>query len=58
MIRRTKMGPATRDLSIREKACLHIQQQIPNGNLAAGSGTSELSLAKELVADGRLFARL
>jgi len=33
MIRRPKMGP--RDLSIREKAYLHIQQQIPNGNLAA-----------------------
>jgi DNA-binding GntR family transcriptional regulator len=42
------MGPATRDLSIREKAYLHIQQQIANGNLAAGSGISELSLAKEL----------
>jgi DNA-binding GntR family transcriptional regulator len=58
MIRRPKMGPAARDLSIREKAYLHIQQQIPNGNLAAGSGISELSLAKELVAAGRLFARL
>jgi DNA-binding GntR family transcriptional regulator len=54
MIRRPKMGPATRDLSIREKAYLHIQQQIPNGNLAAGSGIAELSLAKELVAAGRL----
>jgi DNA-binding GntR family transcriptional regulator len=42
------MGPATRDLSIREKAYLHIQQQIANGTLAAGSGISELSLAKEL----------
>jgi DNA-binding GntR family transcriptional regulator len=58
MIRRPKMGPDTRDLSIREKAYLHIQQQIPNGNLAAGSGISELSLATELVAAGRLFARL
>ena len=35
-------------LSIREKAYLHIQQQIANGKLAAGSGVSELSLAKEL----------
>jgi DNA-binding GntR family transcriptional regulator len=42
------MGPATRDLSIREKAYLHIQQQIANGNLAGGAGISELSLAKEL----------
>jgi DNA-binding GntR family transcriptional regulator len=58
MIRRPKMGPAARDLSIREKAYLHIRHQIPNGNLAGGSGISELSLAKELVAAGRLFARL
>jgi DNA-binding GntR family transcriptional regulator len=35
-------------LSIREKAYLHIQQQIANGKLAAGSGVSELSLAQEL----------
>jgi DNA-binding GntR family transcriptional regulator len=46
--RRRNMGPGTRDLSIREKAYLHIQQQIANGKLAAGSGVSELSLAKEL----------
>ncbi len=46
--RRRKMGPGTRDLSIRERAYLHIQQQIANGKLAAGSGVSELSLAKEL----------
>jgi DNA-binding GntR family transcriptional regulator len=42
------MGLGTRDLSIREKAYLHIQQQIANGRLPAGSGISELSLAKEL----------
>jgi DNA-binding GntR family transcriptional regulator len=58
MIRRPKVGPATRDLSIREKAYLCIQQQILNGNLAAGSGISELSLAKELLAAGRLFVGL
>ena len=42
------MGLGTRGLSIREKAYLHIQQQIANGRLRAGSGISELSLAKEL----------
>jgi DNA-binding GntR family transcriptional regulator len=42
------MGPGTRDLSVRERAYLHIQEQIANGKLAAGSGISELSLAKEL----------
>jgi DNA-binding GntR family transcriptional regulator len=42
------MAPGARDLSIRERAYLHIQRQIANGKLAAGSGISELSLAKEL----------
>ena len=46
MSRRRKMDTGT--LSIREKAYLHIQQQIANGKLAAGSGVSELSLAKQL----------
>ncbi len=46
--RRPKIGQGKSDLSIREKAYLHIQQQIANGSLAAGSGISELSLAREL----------
>ncbi len=37
-----------RDLSIREKAYLYIQQLIANGTMPAGSGISELLLAKEL----------
>jgi DNA-binding GntR family transcriptional regulator len=38
----------SRTISIREKAYLYIQQLIANGTLAAGSGISELLLAKEL----------
>jgi DNA-binding GntR family transcriptional regulator len=34
--------------SIRERAYQHIQQQIATGQLAAGSGISELQLAQEL----------
>ena len=37
-----------RSQSVREKAYLYIQQLIANGTLAAGSGISELLLAKEL----------
>ncbi|HKQ85984.1 MAG TPA: GntR family transcriptional regulator [Candidatus Acidoferrales bacterium] len=38
----------SRSGSIREKAYIHIQRRIANGTLAAGSGISELLLAKEL----------
>jgi DNA-binding GntR family transcriptional regulator len=48
MSRQPKIHHGVRDQSIREKAYLHIQQLIINGTLAAGSGISELSLAKEL----------
>jgi len=50
MSRRPKSHGAKRDrtVSVRERAYLHIQQQIANGQLAAGSGISELLLAKEL----------
>jgi DNA-binding GntR family transcriptional regulator len=48
MSRRPKIHHGVRDLSIREKAYLHIQQLIANGKLVAGGGVSELSLAKEL----------
>lgn len=37
-----------RDVSVRQKAYLHIQQLIASGRLPAGSGISELNLAKEL----------
>ena len=43
---KTRVG--VRDISIRQKAYLHIQQLIASGKLAAGSGISELTLAKEL----------
>lgn len=42
------MHYGARDLSIRERAYLHIQQLIASGMLASGSGISELHLAKEL----------
>lgn len=42
------MHHGVRDLSIREKAYLYIQQLIAQGSLSAGSGISELLLAKEL----------
>ena len=48
MSRRPKTHHGVRDLSIREKAYRYIQQLIANGTLAAGSGISELLLAKEL----------
>jgi len=44
----SKKSNGTRDPSIREKAYLYIQERIANGTLAAGSGISELTLAKEL----------
>jgi DNA-binding GntR family transcriptional regulator len=37
-----------RDLSVRERAYVHIQQLIANGTMPAGSGISELMLAREL----------
>jgi DNA-binding GntR family transcriptional regulator len=37
-----------KDPSIREKAYLYIQQLVASGKLAAGSGISELQLAKDL----------
>jgi DNA-binding GntR family transcriptional regulator len=48
MSRRPKTHHGVRDLSIREKAYLYIQQLIAQGTLPAGSGISELLLAKEL----------
>lgn len=42
------MHRGVRDLSIRERAYLHIQRLIASGRLAPGSSVSELSLAKEL----------
>ena len=48
MRRKVKTHHGTRDLSVREKAYLYIQQLIISGSLAAGSGVSELQLAKEL----------
>jgi DNA-binding GntR family transcriptional regulator len=48
MSRKPKTHHGARDLSVREKAYLYIQQLIVNGTLAAGSGISELLLAKEL----------
>jgi DNA-binding GntR family transcriptional regulator len=48
MRRQAKIHHGRRDSSIREKAYQHIQQLIVNGTLSAGSGISELSLAKEL----------
>jgi DNA-binding GntR family transcriptional regulator len=40
--------PRARDSSIRSRAYLYIQQLIANGSLAAGSGVSELDVAREL----------
>lgn len=48
MSRRPKSHHGVRNLSIREKAYLYIQQLVASGQLAAGSGISELLLAKEL----------
>lgn len=48
MSRIPKTHHGVRDLSIRRKAYVYIQQLIANGTLAAGSGISELLLAKEL----------
>ena len=44
----SKATHGARGQSVREKAYLYIQQLIANGTLAAGSGISELLLAKEL----------
>lgn len=43
-----KRGHGVRNVSIREKAYVYIQRLIADGTLAAGSGISELLLAKEL----------
>ena len=43
---RTRQGGA--DLSIRERAYLHIQQLLLSGKLEAGSSVSEQMLAKDL----------
>jgi DNA-binding GntR family transcriptional regulator len=48
MSRLPKTSHKMRDISIREKAYLYIQQLIAQGALAPGSGISELLLAKEL----------
>ncbi len=48
MSRRPKTHHGVRSLSIREKAYAYIQQLIACGALPAGSGVSELVLAKEL----------
>ena len=46
---RSKKKPtAGRNTSVRERAYLHIQQQVASGRLPAGSAISELQLAKEL----------
>lgn len=48
MSRRPKNNRGVRDLSVREKAYLHIQHLIATGKLESGSSVSELLLAKEL----------
>lgn len=48
MGRRPKKEHGNRNLSVRRKAYLYIQQLISDGTLAAGSGISELTLAKDL----------
>lgn len=48
MSRRLKMQRGVRPVTVRDRAYLHIQQLIANGSLVAGSGVSELLLAKEL----------
>ncbi len=48
MSRRPKNNRGAGELSVREKAYLHIQQLIATGKLESGSGISELLLAKEL----------
>lgn len=48
MRRQSKIHHGRRDSSIREKAYQHIRQLIVSGTLSAGSGISELTLAKEL----------
>lgn len=48
MNRRTKSPHGARDVSIREKAYLYIQQLVASGRLQAGGGISELQLAKDL----------
>ena len=43
-----KIRAGSRDISVRLKAYRHIQRLIASGKLAAASGISELTLAKEL----------
>ena len=48
MSRKPRQTRATKNPSVREKAYLHIQQLVASGKLPAGSGISELQLAKDL----------
>jgi len=48
MSRRPKSQHGVPEISIREKAYLYIQQLVATGRLPAGSGISELQLAKDL----------
>ena len=48
MKRKAKPRRAGVDLSIRERAYLHIQKLLLSGKLAAGSSVSEQMLAKDL----------
>ena len=48
MNRRSRKKDGPREISIREKAYLHIQQLVAGGKLQAGSAISELQLAKDL----------
>ena len=48
MRRKPRSRQGGNDLSIRERAYLHIQQLLLSGQLEAGSSVSELLLAKEL----------
>jgi DNA-binding GntR family transcriptional regulator len=48
MTKASKNRPGSGNVSVRQKAYLHIQELIASGKLSAGSGISELTLAKEL----------
>lgn len=48
MSRKPRQKHESREISIREKAYLHIQQLVASGKLPAGSAISELQLAKDL----------
>src|SRR6201996_1755369 len=52
MNRKPRSRRAGVDLSIRERAYLHIQKLLLSGNLAAGSSVSEQMLAKDLGSSG------